>query len=223
MSKPVVIIYVNPQSNNTKLLDQFLARHIDQINRYIYVKKINVTAENVQQIKKKGIDRTPTLVFNNKKYVNLENIIKILTPPNDSRDSFGFGNTGPDEQIHKYHEDMMLKVDDQEEDEDDPENRENVLKQKMAALQKKRQRMDEETASETKLTGGKHPKTSGLSKTEFKDDDEFRRATKVDQITETPVKKFMSEDDGDIILEDYYLEMANQGGKKVGKNVSRRR
>lgn len=222
MSKPIVVIYVNPDSESTKLLNQFLARHIDQINKYIYIHRINVTNENVNAIRKKGIDRTPTLVYNNKKYVNLENIIKVLKPPTENKDNFGFGNTGPDELIHEYHNNLILKKED-DEDDDVPENRTKEIQQKMTALQKRRPRMDDGPMSESKSLGGRKSKSMGNnSYSSFDSDDDFRRASKVDQITETPVKRFMDDEDGAIMLEDYYLDMAKETGLKR-ETKSRRR
>lgn len=220
MNKPEIIIYVNPDSNSTRLLNQFIARHIDQINTRVYIKTIQVNQNNLIQVRKMGIDRTPTLVHNKKKYVGLDQIMQILKPPTETRDGFGTGNLSPDEMIHKFQSDFIQEEGD-ELDEDDPANRDSVLKQKMLALQRRRPQMDAETADKTKLAGGKKLKTSGQPRTSFNSDDDFRRASGVDIITETPVRRYTAEEDGNMILEDYYLEEANMTGKRV-KNTRRK-
>lgn len=215
MNKPIVVIYVNPEAESTRLLNQFLARHIDQINKYIYIKRVNVTNDNVHLVRKKGIDRTPTLVYNNKKYINLENIIKVLKPPAENKDHFGYGNTGPEELIHEYHSTLMFKKEEEEGEDDETESRSKELQQKMAVLQKRRSHID---GSETKS----RPKSNN-QRPSFDNDEDFRRASKVDQITETPVKRYTEEEDGAILLEDYYLDMAHADGKKSTRPVRRAR
>lgn len=223
MSKPVVVIYINPGAQSTKILDQFLAKHIDQINEHLFVKRIKVTSKNVSMVKKKGIDHTPTLVYNRRKFVSLEKIIKILTPPAENKDHYGYGNTSSDDLVHQYHSTILDTGDDNREDDDlDPDTRTNVIRQKMAAFQKKRPQMDGVDVK-NKLKGGRKVTARQPAKSKFDTDDEFRRAAKVDSVAETPSRKYMDEDDGAMILEDYYLEEANRSGKKVGKSVSRRR
>jgi hypothetical protein len=223
MSKPVVIIYINPGAQSTKILDQFLAKHIDQINEHLFVKRIKVTSKNVAMVKKKGIDHTPTLVYNRRKFVSLEKIIRILTPPAEHKDHYGYGNTSSDDLVHQYHSTILDTGDDNKEDDDlEPDNRTNVIRQKMAAFQKRRPQMDGVEGSR-KLKGGRKVKTVQPTKSKFDTDEEFRKAARVDNIAETPSRKYMDEDDGAMILEDYYLEEANKSGKRVGRTVSKRR
>jgi hypothetical protein len=223
MSKPIVIIYVNPGSKSTIKLDEFLADNIDQINEHLYVKRIKVTGKNVALVKKKGIDHTPTLVYNRRKFVSLEKIIRILTPPAKHKDHFGYGNTSSNDLIHQYHSTILDTGDENAEDDDmDPDNRTSVIRNKMAAFQKRRPQMDG-VSKDSKLKGGRKVKATQPAKSKFDNDDEFRKASRVDNISETPARKYLEEDDGAMILEDYYLNEANMSGKQVGRVVSKRR
>src|SRR6185437_1254188 len=221
-NKPIATIFVNPDSKSTKLLEQFLVKNIDRINEYIYINRIKVTPKNVAAVKRKGIEQTPTLLFNNRKYVNLERIIKLLNPPAENKDHFGLGNANPDEMVYQYQSGILDTGDENGEDlELDPETRSNVLRQKMAAMQKRRPQMDG-VENSRKLKGGKKVIARQPIKSKFNDDEEFRRAARIDNISETPSKRYMDEQDGEMILEDYYLNEALQSGKKVGNVVSRR-
>ena len=223
MSKPVVAIYINPEAQSTKILRNFIAKHIDQINQHLFIKLIKVTKKNVQMVKKKGIDSTPTLVHHRKKFVSLEKIIKILTPPAEHRDHYGYGNTSSDDLVHQYHSTILDTGDDNREDDElDPGVRESVIRQKMAAFQKRRPQMEGVEKQKT-IKGGRKVKAAQQTKSKFDNDDDFFRATGVGTVKDTPSKRYMEEADGDLILEDYFLEEAMKSGKKVGKTVSKRR
>lgn len=223
MSRIWGTIYVNPNSKSTKILDQFLAKYIDQINKRVFLKIVRVTNTNVEGVKKRGIEHTPTLVIEGKSYVGLEKIVKVLTPPTDQRDSFGMGNTSPNDLINQYQQTILNTGDDNKEDNDmDPDVRSNVLREKMAQFQKRRPAMEGVDKS-AKVTGGRRVHPGSLGKSKFDTDDDFRRASGVDNITETPSQRYMDEADGDSILEDWYLQEAINSGKKVGKTVGRRR
>lgn len=223
MSKPIVIIYLNPKSKSTEILEKFLASYIDQINEHLYIKRVKVNSKNLELVKKRGIQHTPTLVYNKRKFVSVEKIIKILTPPADQKDHYGYGNTSSDDLIHQYHTTLLDTGDDNNDDDDlDPKIREAVLKQKMAAMQKNRPQMDGVDKTR-KLNGGRKIKNNQPIKSSFNSDTEFMSATNLNTVAETPTRKYMDEDDGALILEDYYLEEANRNGKKVGKNVSKKR
>lgn len=223
MSKPIVNIYVNPHAESTKILDVFLAKHIDQINQHLYVKRIKVTGKNIAIIKKKGIDHTPTLVYNRRKYVSLDKIVRILTPPAENKDHYGYGNTSSNDLVHQYHSTILDTGDDNgEDDETDPETRSNVIRQKMAALQKRRPEMDG-VDTKRKLKGGRKVKANQLGKTKFDNDEEFKKYAGIDNIIDTPARKYTDDFDGAMILEEYYLDEAMKNGKKIGKTVTRRR
>lgn len=223
MNKPSVVIYVNPTSDSTKILLKFIGKFIDQINEHLVIKMIKVTKQNVDQVKAKGIERTPTLVYERKKYVSVEKIIKILTPPAEQKDHYGYGITSSDELVHTYH-DAILNADDDEDalDEDNPENRADVIRQKMAAMQKRRPEMSG-VDSTKKLKGGRKLKNNPMGKRKFESDDDFVKASRTDNIESTPIKGYMDEADGALLLEEYYLEEAKRSGKQVGQRVSRRR
>lgn len=216
MQKQWGTIYVNPNSKSTQILDQFLAKYIDQINRRIFLKIVRVTNQNVDEVKKRGIEQTPTLVVGNAKYVSLEKIVKILTPPADQKDSFGFGNSNPNDLITQYHTTILDTGDDnKDDDETNPDNRANVLREKMSAFQKRRPAMSG-VEGNSKLSGGRRVQ-AGNSKAKFSNDDEFRKASNIDNIIETPTQKYMDDNDGGAILEEYFLQEAINSGKKVGK------
>lgn len=219
--EPIAIIYVNPTADSTKILNDFLAKHINQLNMFFYVKRINVTSKNVKEVRRRGIDNTPTLVYNNRKFVSLENIIKVLTPPADQKDHYGYGNTNPDDLIEQNRKEIIDDGDD-DNDDDNLDNRDTVIRQKMAALQKLRPEMND-VDKKSKISGGRKIKPIKNAKQNYDTDDEFRKASNVDNITETPTKRYMTEEDGDLILEEYFLNEAMMNGKKVGNKVSRKR
>jgi hypothetical protein len=222
MDKPIVLIYVQPKAKSTEVLTNFIGKHIDQINENLMVKLIKVTAKNVQIIKAKGIERTPTLVYEKKKYVSLEKIMKMLTPPAENKDHFGYGNTSPDDLVHSFHDAIISTGDDDEPDDDSPEMRGQVIRQKMAAMQKRRPEM-QGVESNKKIKGGRKVKSGTPGKTKFESDADFVKASRTDNMELTPFKTYMDDADGDLILEEYFLDEANRSGKKVGKVVSKRR
>ena len=223
MSKPIAEIYVNPKSKTTEILNQFLAKYIDQINEHLFIKRISVTNENIALVKKKGIDHTPTLVYNRRKVVSLEKIVKILTPPSEHKDHYGYGNTSSNDLVTQFQSSILdTGDDDPEEDDMSPEARSNALRQKMTAFQKKRPEMDG-VEKKNKIGGGRKVKSTQPAKSKFDNDEDFKRASGMDNIIQTPSKKYMDDEDGDMILEDYYLTEALNSGKKVSNKISRRR
>lgn len=221
MGKPTVIIYVQPDAKSTEILTNFIAKHLDRINHSLTVRIIRVTARNAKLVKQSGIERTPTLVYDGRKFVTLEKIVKILTPPELNQDNYGYGNTSSDELIHKY-QNAILDTGD-EDDETDPGVRGEVLRQKMAALQKRRPAMEGVDKSR-QLRGGRKVTARPPAKAKFDSDDDFRKATRVDNIEDTPTKAdYMDETDGARILEDYFNDEADRSGRKVGKVISKRR
>lgn len=219
-----VNLYINAQSDSTKQLRQFIAKHIDAINDQIFINQVKVTKANLDQIKKMGILHTPTLVYANRKYVGLEKIIRILTPHDEQKASYGIGNTSAEDLITQY-QDTIMRIGAEEEDEPDemdPDVRKSQLQKKMAAMQKRRPEMSG-VSSGTKLPGGRKIKQSTPKKTSFVDDDDFQKTVgDGGPVQETPSRRY-AEEDGDLILENYYLDMARDQGKKVGKTVSKKR
>lgn len=221
MGKPTVIIYVQNEAKSTQILTAFIGKHIDRINHYLTVRIIKVTAKNSRIVKANGIERTPTLVYNNRKFVTLEKIIALLTPPELNKDNYGYGNTSSDDLVQSY-QDNIINAGDDDDDPADPDVRTKVIQQKMAALQKRRPEMNG-VDTDRKLKGGRKVTSRPGGRKEFKDDEEFYKASRVDNIEDTPTKNYMDESDGALILEEYYNSEADAAGRKVGKKISRRR
>jgi hypothetical protein len=221
--KPKVFIFVNPDAKSTKILKDFIAKHIDNINKKMYVKIIQINKKNIDLVKQKGVTQAPTLIYGKKHVVNLENIIKVLTPPQESKDNFGHNHTSADELVHNYHDSILNTGEIDDEDDMSPESRREVIRQKMAAIQKRRPQMSEDVDSTHRLRGGRKLKAGNPKQTSFASDDDFQRAAGVDNIQSTPSQRYMDDADGEMILEDYYLSEAYAEGKKVGKVVSKRR
>jgi glutaredoxin len=221
--KPKVFIFVNEGSKATKILMDFIAKNIDKINERIIVKIIKINKKNVEICKSKGVQAAPTLIYGKKHITGVDDIIRVLSPPQQSKDGFGQGYLSADEYVHSYQDSILNTGGDEEEDEMDPGVREQVLKQKMAALQKRRPQMSDNVDSKQRLRGGRKLKASGGKQASFATDDEFYKASGVDNVQSTPSRNYMEESDGDLILEEWYLQEANNSGKKVGKVVSKRR
>jgi hypothetical protein len=220
MNKPIAVLYINPTAKSTELLDSFLAKYIDKINQHLYIKKIKVSSKNIDEVKSRGIIQTPTLVYNQRQIISVEKIIKFLTPPSDSKEQFRSGVSNPDDLIHQY-QDTLMQQEDVDDDPGDAINRDAEIRQKMAALQKRRPEMDG-VDRKAKLDGGRKVKATQPVKSKFDNDDDFRSAARVDNITETPMKKYMDDEDGAMILEEYYLSEANASGKKQSTKPRRK-
>lgn len=219
--KPNVYIYIKPNAQSTKILTRYVAKNLDIINQYVMVKFIRVDKSTIAFVKKQGIKHTPTLVHNKKKYVTLEKIIKILTPPNQRKDNFGYGKTSSDEFLHE----MQMAVLDDESDIDaddlDQDRRGEELRQKMAAFQTKRPEM-KGVSRKQKLRGGRKVHANNPKKTDFRNDNEFRNLTGVDNIDSTPAYGGFTAEDGDLLLEEYRNQLADDEGR-VHSNKPRRR
>jgi hypothetical protein len=210
-----VMIFVNPGANSTKSLTRFIAKNIDKINIKFKIKFIKVTKDNYAKIKQKGITETPALVIGRKKITGARNIIRLFEPCLQLRHGFSKGVTSADEEIHSWQMRLLDTGDENgDDDDDDPSRRGDIIRHKMAALQKKRPEMRGTDESAT-ISGGRKIKSSGKVKSSFLDDADFIASTGVDNIEDTPHKSYLDEADGDLILEDYYLDEAYQQGKKV--------
>jgi hypothetical protein len=223
--KPTVTVYIQPGARSTKILTKYIAKNIDVINQYVFIDLYKITKDNLSTVKQRGIKRTPTLVYGKKKIVSLERIMKILTPPSQRKDNFGYGKTSADEFIQDF---QMAILDDEsdEEDEFDPDRREAEIRQKMNAMQKQRPEM-RGVSKKQRLTGGKKLHRRQPKKDTFdrgaRGDREFRDMAGVDNIMETPTYGYMGEADGELLLEEYRNELADASGRKVGKNIRTRR
>jgi hypothetical protein len=222
-SIPVVDVYLNSKSNSAKTLSEHLAKHIDGLNEIVLINFIYISSNNAAAVQKKGIRRTPTLVYGPRKFEGLDKIIQVLTPPKKGKETYGYGVSNPDEMMHKWQTDIIDagvsgEDEDDETDNTNPVARENQLRQKMAAFQKQRPRM-EGVPSKNKITGGRKIKAGGAQK-EYGNDDDFLRDTNTLNVKQTPTSSYVEDTDGELILEDYYLAEAYKDGKKpyVGKH-----
>jgi len=211
--KPNVYIYIKPNAQSTKILIRYVAKNLDLINQYVMVKFVKVTKETMNVVKKQGIKHTPTLVHNGKKYVTLEKIIKILTPPNQRKDNFGYGRTSADEFLHDMQMACLDDESDQDADEFDMDKRGEELRHKMAAFQTKRPEM-KGVSKKQKLRGGRKVHASNPKTTDFRNDNEFRNLTGVDNMESTPAYGGFTAEDGDLLLEEYRNELADAEGRK---------
>ena len=184
---------------------------------------VKINKKNIEICKRKGVRVAPTLIYGQKHITGVDDIIKVLSPPQQNRDGFGQGYLSSDEYVHSYQDSILNSGGDEEEDEMDPSVREQVIKQKMAALQKRRPQMSDTVDSKQRIRGGRKLRTGAPRQSSFASDDDFYRASGMDNIETTPSRNYMDEADGELMLEEYYLAEANQQGKKVGRIVSKRR
>lgn len=206
MAKPVVDIYINPSAESGKKLAEHIAIHIDQLNKHLIINFIHVTKANSRAVMQKGVTRTPTLIYHNEVYEGLDKIKSILTPKNSAQ------SEDPDEMMRRYQEQAIdvrnhNNVDDEEDDDNmSPESRNRELQQKMAALQKKRPVM-QDVDSKQKIPGGRKTVAKQSRAREYTNDDDF--------LSDTGDKAaFVENNDGELMLEEYYLGEAIQSGKK---------
>lgn len=222
--KPTVVVYVQPGTRSTKILTKYIAKNIDVINQYVFIELFKINKGNLAKVKKLGIQRTPTLVYGKKKIVSLEKIMKILTPPSQRKDNYGYGKTSADEFVQDFQ--MAILDSESDDDEFDQDNREAEIRQKMSAMQKRRPEM-KGVSKKQRLTGGKKLHKRQPKKDSFergaRGDREFRDMAGVDNIMETPTYGYMGEADGELLLEEYRNELADASGRKVGKNIRTRR
>ena len=218
--KPTVYIYVKEGAQSTNILARYIAKNLKPINKFVLVKIIKVNAKTKKIVQKKGVTQTPTLIYGNKKIVSLEKIVKILTPPSDRKDNFGNGNTSSDEYLHN----MQMTILDEEESEDEmgDDRRQEEIRQRMRAFQSRRPEM-KGVNKKSRIRGGHKVHKKEPAKTKFHGDDEFRSLTGVDNIESTPSYGYMSDMDGQLMLEEYRNDLADASGRKVGKQISRRR
>jgi hypothetical protein len=217
--KPVVSIYLQKDKRTSKILLDFLNQHIDALNKVVYVKLEYVTKNNVGYLKRKGITKTPTMIFGDKIITSVEEIIKKLTPPERKAESFGLGIGSPDELIYAYQTGVIISNGDEEEDDLPGSNRSDELRRKMAAIQKRRPQM-EGVDSSKKLKGGRKISYKE-NNTKFNNDMEFKKAAGVDNIIDTPINKYLTSEDGDSILEDYKNHEADSYGRKLNNKPIR--
>jgi len=207
-----VRIYLKEGAKSTKILLNHICKYIGDLAKVMVLKPIYIDKKNVAAAQKIGISRTPTLIYKDKHYVSLEKIVQVLTPPKRAKLGFGLSANSPDELIHSYH-DGIMNAQDNDDDDDDPRiNRDEDIRRKMAAFQKKRPQM-KGVGDEKYIKGGRKVVAKSV-KSKFKSDSEFREAAGIDEIKATPSKKYYDDEDGDSILEEYYNSEADKMGRK---------
>jgi hypothetical protein len=213
-SKPVVDVYLNSKSNSAKTLSEHLAKHIDGLNEIVHINFIYISPKNAAQVQRKGIRRTPTLIYGARKFEGLDKILAVLTPPKRNSETYGYGVSSPDEMLHKWQTDIIDTTDEDEEDNDDmsPEARSNQLRVKMAQMQKQRPKM-EGVPGKNKIAGGRKVKT-GVAHRDYGNDDDFLKDSGTLSVKQTPTASYVEDTDGELMLEEYYLGEAYKDGKK---------
>src|SRR5271163_4881619 len=173
--KQKIQIFVNPGSGSTSTLTKHIGKHIDSINQLLILDIIQVTEKNFPSIKKIGVSKTPTLIYQGKHYVGVDKIIRILTPPAKDRRNLE-SSLSSDELVRKYHESIYNSYDDNDSDETEDDD----IHRKIAAFQKRRPEM--EGVNDNKyVRGGRKVVAKGNVGSRFDSDDEFRKASNVDK------------------------------------------
>ena len=216
MSKPVVNIYLSPTGKSTKVLTDHLAKVIDDLNKIIMINFIYISQANAKKVQQKGIRKSPTLIYGARKFEGLDNIVKVLTPPRRERETYGYGNTNPEEMLHEWQNYIIDNGAEEEEEEDisgDAGRRR--IAERIAAFQKRRPKM-EGVPAKNRIAGGRALKSKNAQKdyNPEKGDEDFLRDSGVNNIVQTPTDTYVQDTDGELILEDYYLDEAISAGKK---------
>jgi hypothetical protein len=207
--KPIMYIVINGESQSGKLVSSHVAKYMADISQNYKVEILKSNPKNIRIIRELGVTALPTMVVNGKKIEGAEKIVKILTPVRDQQSGFGMGYDNPEESVRNM---MISNMGRPEDDDDEADNREEVIRKKMADFQKKRPQMSDNVPKDARINGGRQI-ISRQAPVFADDDDSFVRASGRDNITETPTIQNM--DDGDSILEEFYLDEAIQHGKKA--------
>ena len=218
MPKPVVYIYVVPSKDSTKTLLSFIAKNLDRIQEKMKIKIIKVTSNNIADVRKAGIQHTPTMMINGKKYVDLDKIIQMLTPKETQQANFGRGFMSGEDMIQAYQNELINEGDEEDNDPDSPDNRSAQLQRGMEQFQRRRPQMSDEVG----IRGGRKASSRADNVPSSYDDDEsFIKASSAYKSHETPYEMGYDERDGDSILEDLRNEWADEAGRKQSTRARR--
>jgi hypothetical protein len=209
-TKPVLYLYIKQDAKTTKILLNFIGKHIDAINKKFVIKSTMVTSKNAAEVKSKGVSRTPTLIVGKQKYETLEKIVKVITPATERKEGFGFSTRSPEELTQSYLDGVLNSKDD---DDDPVSGFDEDFRRKMANFQKRRPAM-EGVEKSSMLKGGRKITAKKKVPQSFSDDSEFQEFAGVNNLENTPSDKYFSETDGDALLEEYYNKLADEGGRK---------
>lgn len=206
--KKILNLFVKRKSESTNKLMAYIAKKIDNINRYYYIKTIYIDASNVKEMMARGIRTVPTLQYGTNVYTNENDIINILTPPENTKDRI-HGALTNEEFVHRYQDNLVNTKGD---DDDDPSGiKPEQIQKRIAELtsRKKHQIGSDKQSKESMSRKPIKPKT-------YQSDQDFLKDTHLNEDAPTPTKKhaMAGNADGDAILEDYYLNEARGAGKK---------
>lgn len=213
-----VNIYVQRDSDKTKELILNLNKILSVLNKNnVFIKIIKVTSENSDFLLSKNITNVPALLYGNKKIIGISAIMNFLT--SHIKQNTNKIPVSAEEHMHDYFSHIMSANDDEPASDDMSRN----IKKRMEDFQKRRTQMVGVPES-NKVPGGKPIKLNKKNqKKKFADnltgDIEFLKASGVDQISDTTQPALS--DDGDAMLEQYYLDEAKGAGKVVKKGKRR--
>ena len=184
-TKPIYL-FLKSHTEETALIDKFLAKNIDHINNKKYfIKKYMVNSENIINFRKNGIESIPYMIINTSiKVAGANNIIrKIAEVLSD--------NTRIVEIDTRDY--MRETIEEEEEETDENDN----VRNKLADFERRRSRLSEKRVV----------KPSRQNNSTYNNDDDFvNSSSKVNHVDEN--------DEGDIILEEERLEFAKSAGIK---------
>lgn len=216
---PIAYLYVQRKSVKTNRIAQHLAVSIPAgLNRFMELKKIYVTQENVADLRKHHrLVTTPSVLFRGRMVSELSNILQVLTPPNAMRAGFGAAMS-PEEQTQAYIQsfaDKNISMDEHDGDETVLTNE--ILQRRMDEIQRRRPQFDGLTGNNAdklnRKTGRKIVARNAAPAPTFETDDDFVRSTG-DNVG-TPYSEGYDEGDGSTAFEDYKLaEAQNTAGYK---------
>ncbi len=217
IQKPKAILYLNTSGPNTDKLMNHIAQHVDILNRYMIIEFVYITSENTSTIRRRGITSSPSMIFAGKKYQGVIDIIKILSPK--PREQPAIDDLNPEEVFLYWQQKHMKPGDDSgddSEDETDPACRTRELQEKMAAVQKRRPVMAG-VDDNYKLAGGRPISKHSSSKIYGGYGDQNGDSIFLQDSGRSETSAEIIPDDqsnGELLLEDYYLDEAFQFGKK---------
>lgn len=217
MQKPRVTIFVKPGAPTTIALTKHIGKYIDELTKVLTLDIVQVTSKNITSVKAAGVTRTPTLLHNKKLYTDIEKIVRMLTPSKQAKEQYGLAGGCPEDLTYRY---MCSIIDAGEEEDEDPRiARDEDIRRKMSAFQKKRPEM-KGVGQDRMLKGGRKVVAKQVKST-FKNDSEFRQTAGLDSEKQTPVGEYMGDEDGSLLLEEYYNQEADLFGRKPNKKPIR--
>jgi hypothetical protein len=207
-----IFVNSNSSSNVTQELYSKLANILSDLNKKNIIIKLFKVKAGMGMVKQLKITKLPTLICEKDRKIGITDIINYLSAFLKERRA-GPITAPPEEQLHEYSVKVLDLGDEEKSDELDEQN----LRQKMEEFQKKRPQMLGVTGPD-KIKGGKPIKRVKGAGDKFTDDsagDQKFISQSGKNVEPTPTKKYDTEEDGESILEDYFLDEAIRNGKKV--------